>query len=179
VPTSTAETRVTVLADHWYDTLIGKKATGTLDVYRRTIKNHVRPALGELRIREVTVPVVDRHLVAVEENIGKATARLCRVVLTGMFSLAVRHGAAAMNPVRETENIAIERGEVRTIALDDVVLLRQRLREWDGGTDRGGRARVTDLADVVDMLLATGVRTGEVLALRLGRRRPACRPSRP
>jgi integrase len=161
-----AEAKVAVLADRWYDTLLGKKATGTLDVYRRTIKNHVRPALGELRIREVTVPVVDRHLVAVEENIGKATASLCRVVLMGMFSLAVRHGAAAMNPVRETENIASEHGEIHTISRDEVVLLRQRLREWDAAKDRGGRQRVTDLADVVDLLLATGVRTGEVLAVR-------------
>lgn len=161
-----AEARVSILADRWYDTLLGKRATGTLDVYRRTIKNHVRPALGELRIREVTVPVVDRHLVAVEENVGKATAALCRVVLMGMFSLAVRHGAAAMNPVRETENIASEHGEIHTISRAEVVLLRQRLRDWDAAKDRGGRQRVTDLADVVDLLLATGVRTGEVLAVR-------------
>lgn len=161
-----AEARVAVLADRWYDTLLGKKANGTLDVYRRTIKNHVRPALGELRVREVTVPVVDRHLVAVEENIGKATAALCRVVLMGMFSLAVRHGAAAMNPVRETENVTSERGEIHTVTREEVVILRQRLQAWDSSKDRGGRQRVTDLADVVDMLLATGVRTGEVLAVR-------------
>jgi integrase len=161
-----AEARVSILADRWYDTLLGKKATGTLDVYRRTIKNHVRPALGELRIREVTVPVVDRHLVAVEENVGKATAALCRVVLMGMFSLAVRHGAAAMNPVRETENVATERSVIHTISREDVILLRARLREWDAAKDRGGRQRTTELADVVDMLLATGVRTGEVMSLQ-------------
>lgn len=160
------EARVSILADRWYDTLLGKRANGTLDVYRRTIKNHVRPALGELRIREVTVPVVDRHLVAVEENVGKATAALCRVVLMGMFSLAVRHGAAAMNPVRETENVSSERGEIHTISREEVILLRARLQEWDASKDRGGRQRLTDLADVFDMLIATGVRTGEVLAVR-------------
>lgn len=161
-----AEARVSVLADRWYDTLLGKRATGTLDVYRRTIKNHVRPALGELRIREVTMPVVDRHLVAVEENIGVATAALCRVVLMGMFSLAVRHGAAAMNPVRETENVSSEPGEIHTISREEVILLRAQLQEWDASKDRGGRQRVTDLADVFDILVATGVRPGEALAIR-------------
>jgi integrase len=161
-----AEARVSILADRWYDTLLGKRATGTLDVYRRTIKNHVRPALGELRIREVTVPVVDRHLVAVEENVGKATAALCRVVLMGMFSLAVRHGAAAMNPVRETENVTPEPGEIHTISRDEVILLRSQLQDWDAAKDRGGRQRLTDLADVFDMLIATGIRTGEALAVR-------------
>lgn len=162
----TAESHVRVLADRWYDTLLERKvASGTLEAYRRSLRTHIEPALGALRIREVTVPVVDRHLGALIAK-SPSAAKTARVILKGMFSLAVRHGAAGTNPVTEARTVAVTRGEVQTIAPADVVVLRQRLRAWDTGTDKGGRARTAELGDLVDMLIATAVRTGELLAIR-------------
>lgn len=45
---------------------------------------------------------------------------------------------------------------------EEVALLRERMKEWDARSRLG----TSDLADVVDVLLATGCRTGEVLAIR-------------
>ncbi|QKS13910.1 tyrosine-type recombinase/integrase [Curtobacterium sp. Csp1] len=162
----TAESHVRVLADRWYDTLLKQnKAAGTLEAYRRNLRVHVEPALGGLRIREVTVPIIDRYLGALEKK-SPAAAKTSRVILKGMFSLAVRHGAAPSNPVPDARTVTLTRAEVRTIALDDVVVLRRRLTEWDGGTDGAGRQRVAELGDLVDMLMATAIRTGELLAIR-------------
>lgn len=162
----TAESHVRVLADRWYDALLEqRKATGTLEAYRRNLRGHIEPALGNLRIREVTVPVVDRYLSALERK-SPSAAKRSRVVLKGMFSLAVRHGAAATNPVTEARTVSTERGEVHTIEPADVALLRRRLTEWDSGTDGAGRQRVGELGDLVDMLMATAIRTGELLAIR-------------
>lgn len=162
----TAESHVRVLADRWYDTLLERRlASGTLEAYRRSLRVHIEPALGGLRIREVTVPVVDRYLGALVRK-SPSAAKRARVVLKGMFSLAVRQGAAATNPVTDAQTVTTERGEVLTIEPADVVTLRRRLREWDAGTDKAGRGRVGELGDLIDMLIATAIRPGELLAIR-------------
>jgi hypothetical protein len=38
------------------------KSPGTLDAYRSIYRRHVKPALGEARVREVDTPVVDRWM---------------------------------------------------------------------------------------------------------------------
>lgn len=163
----TAESKVSVLADQWLEALDTMNlAASSRQKYRRSLQSHIMKALGGVRIREATVPVVDKFLGALEKSSGPGSAKTAKVVLSSMFSLAVRHGAAATNPVAETRNTRSEKREVRAIDIADVPLLRARLTAWDAGTDKGNHPRTTDLADVVDMLLATGVRTGEVLALR-------------
>ena len=39
------------------------------------------------------------------------------------------------------------------------------MSEWDRGKDKSGRVRVSDLADPVDMFLATGCRPGEIFGI--------------
>lgn len=143
-----------------------ERAPQTVERYQRVLRSHVLPGLGGNRIWEASVPAIDRFLADVRKNAGPAPARLSRVVLRGMFGLAVRHGAVPTNPVRDTSTVPRAKGEVKVVEFDEVHLLRQRLREWDAGRDRAGNLRVTDLADPIDLFLATGVRTGELLALR-------------
>ncbi|PZE23896.1 tyrosine recombinase XerC [Curtobacterium sp. MCBD17_028] len=163
----TGDSRVRDLAEQWASALEQRQlAESTLEAYRRSLRVHILPALGDVRIRECTVPLVDRFLAAVRATNGDAAAKRARVVLTGAMSLAVRHGAAPTNPVRETETVRAARQDILVVDMEDVPLMRKRVAEWDRGTDKGGRGRVTDLADIVDMFLATGARTGEVLALR-------------
>ena len=45
----------------------GRRSPGTLNTYRSVYRRHVKPALGELRVREVTTPVVDRALAVIKE----------------------------------------------------------------------------------------------------------------
>ena len=163
----TGDTKVRTLSEQWFEALSQQgKAQGTLDTYSRALRINVLPALGDLRLREATVPVIDRYVTALTERAGTGQAKTARVVLNGMFSLAVRHGAVATNPVRETEPVRIARKEVQTISVAEVIALRERLATWDAGIDKTGNARVTELGPVIDMLLATGARTGEVLAIR-------------
>ncbi|WP_375474622.1 hypothetical protein [uncultured Jatrophihabitans sp.] len=58
-----ASTRVSELAVLWLDAPHGW-STGTERTYRSVIGNPVVPALGELRVREVTTGVVSRALAA-------------------------------------------------------------------------------------------------------------------
>lgn len=163
----TADSKIRELAEQWHTTLIRmRRAPSTVNAYEGSIKRHILPALGDVRIREATVPVIEKFVTKLSDKNGDAAARRARVVLTAMFTLAVQQGAAATNPVRETSTIRSERREVQTIDLAEVPVLRARVAAWDAGKDKRGATRTTDLADVVDMLLATGIRPGEVLAIR-------------
>ena len=77
--------------------------------------------MGALRVREVGTPAVDRTLKAISAKAGPGAAKTTRSVLSGMFRLAVRHGAVNANPVREAAPISAPRkSRVRALTRDEV-----------------------------------------------------------
>jgi integrase len=162
----TPETRLARVCDEWLVELERRDVSdGTKHLYKRNIA-HVRKGMGGLQLREVTVPAVDRFLEALMVNSGKETARLCRVILRGVCGLAVRKGAMPQNPVRDAIAIPRKAKEPQTLDVSEVVSARAKLSAWDARRTNGGDLRKTDLADPVDMILGTAIRTGEVFALR-------------
>src|SRR5687767_1677795 len=95
----TADSRVSALAEVWYAGL-GDLSPVTMQAYRDRLDRQILPALGQLRLRELSIGVLDRHLRLVAEKHGVSTARTCRSVLSGMCTLAARHDALTQNPVR-------------------------------------------------------------------------------
>ena len=53
----------------------GRRSPGTLEAYERQLVNHVNPAMGGVRLGEVTTPLVDRVLAAYA---GESVRRLQR-----------------------------------------------------------------------------------------------------
>lgn len=161
----TPDTRLNVVADAWLVEFAElDRADGTRALYGRALA-HVRRGMGELQLRECTVPAVDRFLKAIAKSSGPGMGSTCRVVLQAILALAVRQGAIAANPVRDAAPITSPKNTVRAFSVAEVVKVRAELKAWDAGKDNGNRKRTTDLADVVDMILATGVRSGEVLSI--------------
>lgn len=157
-------TRVREVAEQWFSSVQaavdhGTRSPTTVDVYRSHLDRHVLPALGELRLREVTVPRVDAFLAALRRNTGAPTAKTSRTVLSGVLALAARHGAISMNPVRETGRI--ERGRQKTPRALTVEEREQFLAQLEA-SDLATRK---DVPDLVRFMLATGVRIGESLAV--------------
>ncbi|QYM63427.1 tyrosine recombinase XerC [Microbacterium sp. Se5.02b] len=162
----TPETRLNRVIDDWDKHLDDRDLSdGSRVTYRRQLR-HVRKAMGSLQLREVTVQAVDRFLTALQASSGPETARITRVVLSGVCQRAVRKGAMATNPVRDADTIPRKKPVVETLDVEAVGIVRSQLRAWDAGRDARGRARVTDLADPVDMIVGTGIRTGELFAVR-------------
>lgn len=154
----TPDTPTAVLAERWFTGLNGKAPT-TLEAYRTRLDRQVLPGLGALRIRELTVGRVDRFLQAVGAKHGPAVAKMCRSVLNGMCGLAARHDVLDRNPVRDAASTAsTAKSSPRALSLDEVRLLRSRVAA-------DGQAVARDLPDLIDFLLATGVRIGEASAL--------------
>ncbi len=103
----TPGTKVGALAEARYSEIEqSHRSPGTLRLYRDRLDRQVIPSLGNLRIRELTVGTVDRHVRAVTASNGPAVAKAVRSVLSGMCRLACTHDAMKRNPVREAPPIA-------------------------------------------------------------------------
>ena len=148
----------------------GTRSPGTLETYERTLKLHVLPALGEVRLLEISPPLLDRFLKRVLDSAGGPTAKLCRSVISGALGLAVRYGALATNPVRDADRLtARPPKEPRALTLEERQLLLKKL-------DADPVACAASVPELVRFMLGTGQRIGECLGVLwldvdLGRRR--------
>jgi hypothetical protein len=136
--------------------LDGRRSPGTVETYRRQLKNHILPALGEVRLGEATTPLVDKVIGgAIRADVSPATAKSCRSVISGVMGLAVRYGAVTAKPVREVDRIEAQpKKEPRGLSTTERRALLEQLQAdprarrhdlpdlgfhaRDRGTDRGG-----------------------------------------
>ncbi|MFY1673479.1 tyrosine-type recombinase/integrase [Plantactinospora sp. WMMB334] len=138
----------------------------TIGKYEISVRVSIVPSLGNLRIREAGVGRLDKFLRKVAEDRPTA-ARLAKVALAQMFALAVRRGALTTNPVRETGRLRTARRKVVALEVAQLDDVRSAIRKWQQPIPgKPGPRHTGDLADIVDLMLATGARIGEILALR-------------
>lgn len=161
----TGDTTLADLADLWLAKrkAEGKLAPNSIDAYADSIRVHIKPSLGGVRVREVTVGRLDRFIRAVP---GAPKSRMCRSVLSGMMQLAAQHDAIAHNPVRDTTKRASTRKEPRALTTAELAQLRARIAAWSGSNDRGGPKRGLDVPDMLECFLGSGGRISEVLAFQ-------------
>ena len=93
-------------------------------------------------------------------------AKRLRLILTGMFGMAVRFDVLAINPIRETKTTMTARRPVRAATPAEFAQIRAAVAEYCGRErpgPRDGAARL--LVAFVECLAATGGRPNEVLAI--------------
>jgi integrase-like protein len=107
----TPDTKIAGLAETWFAEISAQdRSPGTLRAYRDRLDRQIIPALGNLRVRELTTGIVDRHLRAVREKHGAALGKLCR---TAVEMLRLRpHGTpdqtvfcSALGGLRDRDNV--------------------------------------------------------------------------
>ena len=171
----TRESPYSALLDRWLESLEERRrpedaverAAGTLDGetierYTEVVKNIIKPGIGAVTIRELNTQRMDNYLDTVTSR-----KRHVRTVLMQSCALGVRWGLLDYNPVRETKKPPRSTSDKRTLTLDDIRVLMQRTIDWQNEREgKGGAPRGQDTSTIVSLLLATGERTGEVLAIR-------------
>ena len=137
----------------------GSRSPRTLETYERHLTGHILPALGDLRLLEISVPVLDRFLRALSSSTGPATAKTARSVVSGVLGLAVRYGAIVHNPVRDASRLGgLTKRDPRALTLEERKSLLEAL-------SKDKVAIAADLPDLTRFMLATGQRIGECLAV--------------
>ncbi|MEV0949107.1 tyrosine-type recombinase/integrase [Promicromonospora sp. NPDC050249] len=147
--------------------------TQTIDKYEYQLDRYAVPVLGNRRLNELTPALCQRLIDSVVargmpgENDMTTTAVRIRSVLNMVLDRAVIHDAIRDNPMRKTITPDLKQPVPRAITATDVYRLRKAVRKWvEGGKDRPGPDPSRNLAVVIDVLLGTGARIGEALALR-------------
>ncbi|GIJ78402.1 hypothetical protein SAMN05443287_1016 [Micromonospora phaseoli] len=78
-----------------------------------------------------------------------------------MLALAVRRGALTTNPIRDTGQLRKPRKKVVALEREQLDDVRAAIRRWQQPLPgKSGPQPTSDLADIVDLMLATGARIG-------------------
>ena len=158
----TADSRFDAVARIWADTLTDR-TEGTRRVYTWVLERHVLPALGARRLREITTRTVEQTLKAMLEHHGTSVARTSRVILSQVMATAVRLDAIERNPVRDAQQPKAPKPEPKALTIPELAQVRSAIAAHEAK----GRSK-SDVADVVELLIATGARIGEDVSLDAG-----------
>lgn len=180
------DTTIGELSELWLASL-RHKAPDTITAYTNRCRISIVPYIGNKPIRLATTGYLETHLRRIADGgvttltskngrtrdvkTGGLTAeKTARVVLKLMFDFALSYRALpdGTNPVAKDgsakERQAL-RAPARSLSRSEYVEMRRRIKAWQDA-QQFGPPRGKHLLDAVDVLLGTGVRTGELLAMR-------------
>jgi integrase len=144
------------LIERFREEHLPRKRPSTRADYERMLRLHIGPHFGQhTKVADVRFEDID----ALHRKITKAgstyAANRCIAVLSKMFSLAIRWRMRSDNPCRGIEKNP-ESKRKRYLSADELARLTTALAKYPD----------KQAADIVRLLLLTGARRGEVLAMR-------------
>ena len=174
-----SESRFREAADIWMGKIRQRRADSTADTYDHCLHKQVLPRLGELRLYECDVAQIDAFFTRlerarrpVEQQDGTTTERPAyaantrrqiRAIVSGILQQAVLHKAIPTNPVRELERIESPKGHRTAPPRGLTPEERRRLLAY---VDTDKAAIRADLPDLIRFALGSGLRIGEICAVR-------------
>lgn len=177
----TAATRFETAATAYLDQVAEDAEDSTHDTYRYWVERVLMVDLGQLRLRECDVAELNAYFRDLaRRGYAANTRRTLRAVLKGILALAVEDRVFPTNPVSELRQIRDPKGKRRAQPRGLTVEERRRFEAWlSGGCTerpcvcddpkrcrRQRAARAADLPDIVRFGLGTGLRIGEICAVR-------------
>lgn len=155
--TYVAPTDITV--GQWLDTWLRDYATPSIRPttrasYEYIIRVHLRPALGQIRLRQLQAAQVQRLLnERLASGLSPRTVQIIHTVLHAALRQAAMEGIVSRNVCDYVRKPKVKRREMRVLSPDEMARL----------LDAAGHDR---LGVAVVVMLGTGLRIGEMLALR-------------
>ena len=156
--------RISQVAEIWltlYRAEQRSEAT-TANEYQRILNKVINPAIGNIRLREATAGRLER---LIKSQTTPSRRKKTKTVLKMMLDAAVIDDAIPANPVSSTSRLRGQQNDVQALSVQDLDTVRMAVDAWVT-TKRPGPKPTADMPDIIDLLLATGCRIGEVLALR-------------
>ncbi|WP_148613943.1 tyrosine-type recombinase/integrase [Nocardioides rubriscoriae] len=146
--------------------LTGRLAPSTRALYERNMRQLVMPAFENNSLREVTVRSVDQFIKKLASTKSYSSAKQARTVLSLAFGLAVRYDALKENPVRGIAKMHKPPSQAMALTVDQVETIRTAVRAWRRGEGLSGPKPDGQLEQIIEVMLGTSGRIGEVLAMR-------------
>jgi integrase len=155
------------LVEYWLEDidLEGRLATATRQLYERDMRTLVLPAFAGLTLREIGVARCDQFLKQLAKQ-SYAKAKHARVVLRLALALAVRHEVLPRNPVDHVARLHRPARTPDALTPTEVNAIRAAVAYWEAGRSPSGPRPDGQLGAIVEVMLGTSARIGEVLAIR-------------
>jgi integrase len=151
---------MTLVEAHLHRLAEDGRSPATQDTYK-LVARKLRAKLGGVRIVEANPARIDAVLRAMTNAHGPGVARQAKTILSGALQLAVMANLLSANPVRDVAMIKSKRPPKGA-----PVLTAEQLGDLLVALRASDYCRAYDLADPFTVLIATGLRRGELLALR-------------
>jgi integrase len=144
------------LVDRFEQEHLVRKRASTANNYRRMLDNHIRPHFGRhMKVADVGFSDIEAlHRKLTKQGLTYQANRV-HAVVRKMLGLAVRWGWRTDNPARGVEH-NIEHRRQRYLVADELTRLTQALADHQD----------QQIANIFRLLILTGARRGEVLAMR-------------
>ncbi|ANH39508.1 Tyrosine recombinase XerC [Nocardioides dokdonensis FR1436] len=164
----TGDSTFTRLVDVWLADLDleAKVAPSTRALYERNMRQLVMPVFEGYTLREINVSKVDQFIKRLASAKSYSMAKQARTVLSLAFGLAVRYDAIQKNPVRDTARLRKPPSQAMALTVGQVDAIRAAIRSWRRGPGFAGPPPDGQLEQIIEVMLGTSARIGEVLAIR-------------
>lgn len=148
-----ASIRFAEVAEAWCRTLGRNRKAKTIIGYEHALQKHVLPALGNLRIGDVTYSCLEAFVSDLSERLAPASVRGVFKVVKLILDHAARDGRIRVNPARTVPLPRVAAAEMLFLTAEQVAAL---------------AAEITPAyATLIKFACYTGLRPGEVAALRV------------
>lgn len=156
------------LVDYWLEhlDLEGHLSKTTRQLYERNMRTLVMPVFRELTLRETGVARCD-HFLKQQAQRSYNRAKQSRVVLRLAFALAVRHEILPRNPMDGVSRLRRPPSTPSALSPAEVNAIRAAILAWEAGRlGEPGPRPDGQLGAIVEVMLGTSARIGEVLAIQ-------------
>jgi len=150
------------LVAYWLEDRLSKT---TLQLYERNMRTLVLPAFEHLTLREIGVARCDHFLKQLAKQ-SYNRAKQARVALRLALGLAVRHEVLPRNPMDHVSRLRRPASTPNALTPAEVNAIRAAIAFWEAGRSPSGPKPDGQLGAIVEVMLGTSARIGEVLAIR-------------
>lgn len=165
----TADSGFPALVSYWLDdmNLEDRLSRTTRLLYERNMRTLVLPFFKDVTLREIGVARCDYFLKQLARQ-SYNRARQARVVLRLALGLAVRHEILPRNPMDHASRLRRPARTPDIYSWEEISAIRAGIKSWEQRPIKAGPRPDGQLGQIVEVLLGTSARIGEVLAIRLG-----------
>lgn len=155
------------LVAYWLEDLEleGRISKRTVQLYERNMRTLVLPSFEDLTLREIGVARCDQFLKVLAKQ-SYSRAKHARVVLRLALALAVRHEVLPRNPMDHVSRLQRKASTPTALTATEVNAVRAAIAAWEMGGSVSGPRPDRQLGAIVEVMLGTSARIGEVLAIR-------------
>jgi integrase len=135
--------------------------------YEQSARGAISRAFHMVTVVELSPGMVERFITGLAQRDRVSEARNCRVVLRAMMRMAVADDVIKQNPVANADiRLPTSIKSARALTLDELVRLRDLVAAYRTGPGVMGPRQSPALMEALDVMLGTGARISEVLAIR-------------